>query len=104
MRTGRRKVKVCDDLGDEPTISKVQARVFFGLGRNRFFEKWKQSLRFEIRHVETPNGVKVALLDTIKWVFPEATNEVVYKLALEYLMRQQDKRCEMRALRKNLDE
>jgi len=73
-------------LGDEPTISKKEALVFFNMGKATFAEKWGRVFQYKIRHVETSKGRKLSLMDVIRVAFPDASSQTAHLMALHYLM------------------
>ena len=80
--------------GDQATISREQARLFFNMGKDRFFRRWNEHYRHRIRSVETRGGIRLLLTDVIAVAFPSATKGMILDIAHKHLIYLQHQRSE----------
>lgn len=71
---------------DVPTISMAVAATFWGWGREKFQRRFKQSFHRYIRHVKTYRGLRLNLVDAISLAFPDMTEELVLRVAFDYII------------------
>lgn len=99
MRKGNTIKRKDRSLTDEPTISRNQASVLFNVGKHIFQRRWDQTYQFDIRHIDTENGLRLSLIDVVRRAFPEASDHTQHMIAYEYLLYIKTDRAERRAKR-----
>ena len=91
-------------LTDEVMITKKSACIVFNMSRLKFDQRWENYYRYKIRHVNTSNGVRIALIDVMRAAYPSASEQTAHMMALDFTCRLKDGRNRRRNGAKNKDE
>ena len=82
IRRGRDK-----DILDLPMLSAREAGLIFRYGHNTFRKNFKEVLHKEIRHIRYGHGYRYLLVDVLRSAFPDAGDQTIHMMALEYIFK-----------------